>query len=132
MPATATAREQIFKCEICGNVVEILDAGNESLVCCDEPMCLMEASHEDKGAEKHLPVAESTVDGIIVKVGDVPHPMEKEHHIQWIEVVDGDRVVRVYLKPGQDPQAVFAGIPVGVILREFCNVHGLWETTYQP
>ncbi len=121
-------RKQIYKCEACGNIIEVLEGGDGTLVCCGEDMILFDESTTDKGKEKHVPVIESAGDGIKVKVGSDPHPMEEKHYIQWIEVIDGDKSCRHYLKPGQAPETVFKGLPQNVTAREYCNVHGLWKS----
>jgi superoxide reductase len=107
----------------------VLHGGEGELVCCGKPMILFEAKTEDKGQEKHVPVIEKTADGVKVKVGDVPHPMEDQHYIEWIEIMDGDNHHRHFLKPGDDPEAFFPGATNVVKAREYCNVHGLWKTS---
>ncbi len=118
---------QVYKCMVCGNVVEVLHAGRGQLVCCGQPMRLMEIKKEEEGKEKHLPVVDVS-DTVNVKVGSVPHPMEENHYIEWIEVVTGDKVCRKQLKPGDVAEASFKVEGVKSV-RAFCNVHGLWETT---
>lgn len=119
---------QIYKCEKCGNVTEVVNAGKGQLVCCGEPMVLMEEKVADAGTEKHLPVVEQTGENAYtVKVGDVPHPMAEEHFIQWIEVVTKSYAERAFLAPGQEPRAEFALNEKPVSVRSYCNVHGLWE-----
>ena len=122
------AKLEIYKCEICGNVVEVLDGFDAPLVCCGEEMSLYEAKKTDEGKEKHVPECERADDGLNVQVGSTPHPMKDEHYIQWVELVDGDETRRVFLKPGQEPKASFCCVGENVKVREFCNVHGLWET----
>ncbi|MFW5750824.1 MAG: desulfoferrodoxin [Planctomycetota bacterium] len=127
---TATKPAQIYKCDLCGNIVEVLHGGSEALVCCGENMKLQTTKTEDKGAEKHVPEC-SVVDGKLqVQVGSTPHPMEDEHFIEWVEVLTEDAVQRVHLKPGQDPKAIFPDVPTKATVREFCNVHGHWETSF--
>ena len=121
-------RRQIYKCEACGNIVEVLEGGDGQLVCCGDDMKLFSESSTDQGKEKHVPVIESAGDGVKVKVGSNPHPMEEKHYIQWIEVIDGDDSCRHFLKPGQAPESVFKGVPQSVKAREYCNVHGLWKS----
>lgn len=120
-------RREIYKCEACGNIVEVIDGGGADLVCCGENMQLLEGSTTDEGKEKHVPVIESFAEGIKVKVGDNPHPMEEKHYIEWIEIIDGDTSHRQYLKPGQSPEAIFTCADVNVTAREYCNVHGMWK-----
>jgi superoxide reductase len=123
-----TQKKQIYKCDVCTNIVEVLHEGAGELVCCGEPMKLQEPKHEDQGQEKHVPIMEKQGDKIIVKVGDVPHPMEEEHFIEWIEIIDEfDRATRKFLKPGQEPKAEFQLTNEIKKIREYCNVHGLWE-----
>jgi len=122
-----TKREQIYKCGICGNIVEMLHTGQGELVCCGEPMKLFEENTVDAAKEKHVPVVEKTADGYRVTVGSTLHPMEEKHFIEWIEVLADDKVYRQYLKPGGKPEAVFCISAAGVTAREYCNLHGLWK-----
>lgn len=122
------AQNQIYKCSICGNIVEVLFAGGGTLVCCGKPMELLGGKTEDVGYEKHVPVIEKTDGKIKIKVGSVPHPMEKEHYIQWIEIIANGRVYRKFLDPGDTPEAEFEiNNANGLIVREYCNIHGLWK-----
>ncbi|MGB3212490.1 MAG: desulfoferrodoxin [Desulforhopalus sp.] len=121
-------RRQVYKCDACGNIVEVLEGGDGELVCCGEDMKLFEESSTDEGKEKHVPVIESAGDGVKVKVGSNPHPMEEKHYIQWIEIIDGDNSCRHYLQPGEAPETVFAGAGENVTAREYCTVHGLWKS----
>ncbi len=120
-------KNQIYKCNICGNIVEILEAGEGKLVCCGQPMELLLEKTEDKGREKHVPVIEKKDKGVKVKVGSDPHPMEKDHFIQWIEVRSNGRVFRKELKPGEKPEAEFNIKSDKIEAREYCNIHGLWK-----
>lgn len=123
-----TKRLEVYKCEICGNIVELLHAGKGKLVCCGQPMKLQIENTIDASKEKHVPVIEKTADGIKVKVGSIAHPMEENHYIEWIEVVtDDNKLCREYLKPGTQPEALFCSVGVNVIAREYCNIHGLWK-----
>lgn len=121
----------IYKCRSCGHVVEVLHAGVGDLVCCDQPMELQKANTVDAAQEKHVPVVEATDGGIKVRIGSVPHPMETEHYIEWIEAIAKDgRVMRKSLKPGDAPEADFClGIDELAVAREHCNLHGLWQTS---
>ena len=119
--------KQVYKCNICGNIVEVLHAGGGKLVCCGQPMELLEGKKKEEGTEKHLPVIEMTEAGTRVRVGSVPHPMEENHHIEWIELIAGDKVFRKFLKPGEGPEANFEVKEEAVSAREYCNVHGLWK-----
>ena len=132
-----TRLRELYRCEICGNVVEITHEGAPALVCCEQPMTKLEARTEDQGQEKHVPVVSETDTcpccgskecGVIVKVGDVEHPMEDKHYIKFIEVLTGDRVLRVELSPGEKPEAAFCVKKEDITeVREFCTVHMLWE-----
>ena len=102
-----TERLQVYKCDICGNIVEVLHAGGGELVCCGQPMALVKENTVDASKEKHVPVVERTADGFKVKVGSVAHPMEDKHWIEWVEVIADGKVYRQFLKPGQAPEAVF-------------------------
>ena len=123
-----TERSQIFRCNVCGNIVEILHVGGGELVCCNQPMEQLKEKTEDAGKEKHVPVFENTATGTRVKVGSVPHPMEEEHYIEWIEILADDDVYREFLKPGDKPEAGFDLKKDGIIAREYCSVHGLWKS----
>ncbi len=120
----------IYKCAMCGNVVEVFVEGDGELVCCGEPMILMDERNKDGAGEKHLPVVEPTANGILVKVGSVPHPMDPDHWIQFIEVMTNNNYVcRKELSPGDKPEAEFKVSQNEVkLVREFCNKHGLWAT----
>lgn len=120
-------RLQIYKCELCGNIVEVLHGGAGELVCCGEAMKLYEENVTDAAVEKHVPASEPAEHGIKVMVGSVAHPMEEEHYIEWIEVVADGKAYREFLKPGDAPEATFCVEAENVALREYCNVHGLWK-----
>ena len=120
-------RLQIYKCPLCGNIVEVLHVGGGELVCCGQPMKLIIENTVDASREKHVPVIEKTADGVRVKVGSIPHPMEDKHFIQWIEVIDGEVLYRRFLKPGLAPEAAFPLKAEKVEAREYCNLHGLWK-----
>ncbi len=121
-----TEKLQIYKCEVCGNIVEMLHAGAGQLVCCGEPMKLCRENTVDAAKEKHVPVIEKTATGIKVKVGSVPHPMEQAHYIEWIEIVADGKAYRKFLNPGEAPEAIFEIKADKVTAREYCNLHGLW------
>lgn len=120
---------EVYKCELCGNIVEVLHGGKSPLVCCGQDMKLMKENTVDASKEKHVPVIEKTEKGIKVKVGAVPHPMEEKHFIEWIELVADGKVFREYLKPGMAPEATFClcFTPKTLEAREYCNLHGLWK-----
>jgi superoxide reductase len=122
-----TKVNQVYKCDVCGNIVEVLHAAVGELVCCGQPMKLLNEKTEDMGQEKHVPVVEKTDNGIKVKVGEVPHPMEESHYIEWVQVIDGEKVHRKFLKAGEAPEAEFEVKSENILVREYCNVHGLWK-----
>lgn len=124
-----TKRTQIYKCEICGNIVEVLHEGAGELVCCGRPMKLIVENTTDAAREKHVPVIEKTADGYKVSVGSVLHPMIDVHYIEWIELDADGQVFRKYLKPGDTPMAIFNVSAENVTAREYCNIHGLWKGT---
>ena len=123
-----TELKQIYKCNICGNIVEVLHTGAGELVCCGQPMQLLDEKTEDEGREKHVPVIEKTGDGVKVKVGSVPHPMEDAHYIEWVEVIANGKSCRKFLKPGDEPEAEFEIDAEQITAREYCSVHGLWKS----
>lgn len=124
-------REQIYKCEVCGNIVEVVHGGVGELVCCDQPMKLLDEQTADFATEKHVPVVEGIETGTHVIVGSTPHPMEDKHHIEWIQILTADgKSVRKFLQLGNTPDAQFcesAQAAKAGKVREYCNVHGLWK-----
>lgn len=120
---------QIYRCKICGNIVEVLHTGAGTLVCCGQPMELMKEKTEDTGLEKHVPVVEETEKGILVKVGSVPHPMEDKHWIEWVQIMVDGTIHRKFLKPGDKPEAEFKVKGKPDLVREYCNIHGLWKAS---
>jgi len=130
-----TKQKQVYKCNVCGNVVEVLHTGVGELVCCNEPMELMTAKDREEGTEKHLPVKEelpaescAVRDGFKIKIGEDEHPMEEGHYIEWIEIntVEG-RSGKKFLQPGDKPEVDFHTRKEVASARAYCNVHGLWE-----
>jgi superoxide reductase len=123
--------KQLYRCAICGNVVEVVYAGAEALVCCGEPMKLMIENSVDAAKEKHVPVIEGNEQSVTVKVGSIPHPMLAEHYIAFIELITkDDMVLRAELKPGMEPVAVFpVALSKVLYAREYCNLHGIWKNT---
>lgn len=121
---------QIYKCNVCGNIVQVLHPGAGTLVCCGQPMQLLKENSTDAATEKHVPVIEKTADGYTVKVGSAPHPMEEKHSIEWVEVITPDGTVYTkLLNPNEKPEAVFTGIKAdNVKARAYCNLHGLWKS----
>ena len=122
-----TEKLQIYKCEVCGNIVEMLHAGAGQMVCCGQPMTLFKENTTDAAKEKHVPVIEKTATGFKVKVGSVAHPMEEKHYIEWIEVIADGKAYRKFLNPGEAPEATFEIKAEKVTAREYCNLHGLWK-----
>ncbi|KPA16420.1 superoxide reductase [Candidatus Magnetomorum sp. HK-1] len=117
----------IYKCEICGNMVEVIHAGAGELVCCGKPMTYMKENTVDAAKEKHVPVIEKVAGGVKVKVGDVAHPMEDKHYIEWIEIIADGKAYRQFLNPGDTPEATFSIDAAQITAREFCNLHGVWK-----
>ncbi len=126
-----TKQNQIYKCNICGNIVEVLHEGEGQLVCSGQPMELLMEKTEDEGFEKHVPVIEKTETGIKVKVSSIPHPMEENHYIEWIEIIADGKSYREFLRPGDEPEVEFnIDTKVEEIeSREYCNLHGLWKNS---
>ena len=122
------ARLELYKCELCGNLVEVLHGGDGELVCCNEPMVLLKAKTTDEGKEKHVPVIDKIDGGIKVSVGLIPHPMEEKHFIEWIEVIADGNSYRQFLQPGQAPEAVFNLEADSITACEHCTIHGLWKS----
>ncbi|MFH2130816.1 MAG: desulfoferrodoxin [bacterium] len=118
---------QVYRCEICGNIVDVAHASGGQLTCCNQAMTLQVEKTSDQGQEKHLPVMEKKGDGLTVTVGSVHHPMEEKHFIEWIELISADGLSRKYLKPGQTPQSQFAAQAKLQKVRAYCNIHGLWS-----
>ncbi|MDP8238773.1 MAG: desulfoferrodoxin [Candidatus Hatepunaea meridiana] len=122
-----TALLQVYKCEICGNIVEVIHKGAGKLVCCGKPMIYLEESTTDAATEKHIPVIEKTEDGYKVTVGSVEHPMMEAHYIEWIELIADGVAYRKFLKPDDKPEATFCIEADNVSTRELCNMHGVWK-----
>jgi superoxide reductase len=120
-------RLEIYKCEVCGNIVEVVHGGKGELVCCGKPMVLQKENTVDAAKEKHVPVMEMGADGVKVKVGEVAHPMEEKHFIEWIEIIADGKAYRQFLNPGDAPEALFPVSPSAVTARAYCNIHGLWK-----
>jgi superoxide reductase len=118
---------EVYKCDVCGNIVEVLHGGAGELVCCGQPMKLFVENTVDAAKEKHVPAIEKTAEGFKVKVGSVPHPMEEKHYIEWVEIIAGGKTYRQFLKPGEEPEATFCIDADQIIAREYCNLHGLWK-----
>lgn len=121
-------QNQIYKCTTCNDIIEVLISGKGNFTCCDQAMELLEAKNKDEGQEKHVPMITKTDNGYLVKIGSVPHPMEKEHYIQFIEIIAAEQIYRQNLKPGQVPVAGFCIQAANITAREHCNIHGLWKS----
>ena len=120
-------RLEVYRCNICGNIVMVLHAGRGQLVCCNQPMELLQENTTDAAQEKHVPVIEKVEGGYKVKVGSVPHPMEEKHYIEWIELQADGKSYLQFLNPGEAPEAFFKVEAEKVSAREYCNLHGLWK-----
>ncbi len=120
-------RLQVYKCDLCGNMVEVLHEGAGELVCCGQPMKLMVENTVDAAKEKHVPVIEKVAGGVKVKVGSMAHPMEEKHFIEWIEVIADGKAYRQFLKPGDAPEATIMVEAKAISAREYCNLHGVWK-----
>lgn len=118
---------QVYKCEVCGNMVEVVHNSGGTLSCCGQPMKNIVENTVDAAKEKHVPVVEKVEGGVLVKVGSVEHPMLDNHYIEWIEVLTENKVYRKHLKPGEKPEALFKLDEEVVAVREYCNLHGLWK-----
>jgi len=119
---------EVYKCDVCGNMVEVIHVGGGELVCCGQPMSLLDEKTADSSTEKHVPVIEKTKSGYKVTVGSTLHPMTGEHWIQWIELTADGKAYRQFLNPGDQPVAEFCVDAKAVTAREYCNVHGLWKS----
>ncbi|WP_142414300.1 desulfoferrodoxin [Hathewaya massiliensis] len=123
-----TKLHEVYKCGVCGNIVEVMHGAGGELVCCGKPMTLKSELEKDGAGEKHVPVVEKIEGGIKVTVGEVEHPMGEEHHIEWIEAHTANKVYRKYLKAGEKPEAIFLIEEEVILVREYCNLHGLWAS----
>ncbi|MBR9704198.1 desulfoferrodoxin [Candidatus Pacearchaeota archaeon] len=123
-----TKLNEVYKCEVCGNMIEVVHASTGNLVCCNKPMILLTENSVDAATEKHVPTIEKTDEGFLVKVGSVEHPMEEAHYIEFIELMADGKIYRKYLSPGDKPEAEFYIQGDNIFAREFCNLHGLWKS----
>jgi superoxide reductase len=121
-------RLKTYRCEVCGNIVEVLHAGGGTLVCCGQPMTHLAENTVDAAQEKHVPVLEKTDQGYLVKVGSAAHPMEEKHYIEWVELIADNALHLAFLEPGGKPEAFFAVQARAVTARAYCNLHGLWKS----
>jgi superoxide reductase len=122
-----TKRLEVYKCDVCGNIVEVLHEGQGELVCCGQVMKLFKENTTDAAKEKHVPVIEKIPGGVKVKIGEVAHPMIDSHYIEWIEIVADKKAYRQFLNPGDAPEAIFMVEASDISAREYCNLHGLWK-----
>ena len=122
-----TKLNQVYKCDVCGNIIEMLNTGDGDPVCCGQNMVLQEEKTVDAAKEKHVPVIEKIKGGVLVKVGSVEHPMIDTHYIEWIEIQTDKKVYRKFLNPGDKPQAEFLLDEDVLNAREYCNIHRLWR-----
>ncbi|MGI6097803.1 MAG: desulfoferrodoxin [Dethiobacteria bacterium] len=124
-----TALQEVYKCDLCGNIVDVLHAGKGELVCCNKPMVLLQENTFDASKEKHVPVIDIKDEQVVVRVGSAEHPMEEKHYIEWIELIVDGRVMRQFLAPDDRPEAKFVVDVSGssVDARAYCNIHGLWS-----
>ena len=118
---------EVYKCDLCGNIVEVLHGGGGELTCCGEAMKLLTENTVDAAKEKHVPVIEKIDGGVKISVGSVAHPMEEKHYIEWIEIIADGKAYRQFLEPGQAPEAVFMIEAASITAREYCNLHGHWK-----
>ena len=117
---------RFYKCPICGNIVGLIEGDMQHINCCGKPMEEMVANTTDAATEKHIPVYEKVEDEIVVRVGEVEHPMEKEHYIEWVALVKDNKEYTVNLYPEQNAECRFKYIP-GSTIYAYCNKHGLWK-----
>lgn len=118
---------EVYRCDTCGKMVEVLATGGGTLVCCGKPMMLLTENSTDAAQEKHVPVVEAVEGGCKVTIGAVPHPMQDNHYIAWIELMADGQVLRRVLNPGDAPEATFCVQATEVAARAYCNLHGLWR-----
>ena len=120
---------KIYKCNVCGNIVEVVHSGKGELVCCEQPMEKLEEKSQDEGLEKHVPIITKTDKGYLVKVSSTEHPMQDDHYIEWVQLIADGNYCRKFLQPGDKPEAEFTiGEAKEVSAREYCNLHGLWQS----
>ncbi|OQY02394.1 MAG: desulfoferrodoxin [Desulfobacteraceae bacterium 4572_130] len=123
-----TQKNEVYKCKVCGNIVEILHQGKGTLKCCGASMSLLTENTVDAAQEKHVPKIEKIDGGVKISVGEIAHPMEEKHYIEWIEIIAGEKTSKQFLKSNQDPEAVFFTDDSNVTARAYCNLHGHWKS----
>ncbi len=121
-------RFDVFKCNECGSIVEVLNGSGCNPVCCGKPMGKLAENTVDAAHEKHVPVIEKIVGGYKVSVGAIAHPMEEKHYIMWIELLADGISYKKFLSSGDKPEAVFMVDTDTVCAREYCSLHGLWKS----
>ncbi|MEE4246315.1 MAG: desulfoferrodoxin [Kangiellaceae bacterium] len=121
-------KSEVYKCEICGNLIEVLHGSKSAIMCCGSAMSLLTENTVDAAKEKHVPAVERIENGVKVSVGQVAHPMEEKHYIEWIEIIDGEKLSRQFLNPHQKPEAIFVTDASDITVRAYCNLHGLWKS----
>lgn len=119
---------ELYKCEICGNIVEVNHPSTGTLSCCNQEMNLLTENTVDAALEKHVPVVKKIDGGFKVNVGIVEHPMVDNHYIEWIELISGDNVYTKFLNPGEKPEATFMIDVEDAKARAYCNIHGNWKS----
>ena len=123
-----TKQRQIYKCEICGNIIEVLHEGEGTLVCCGKPMVLQKENTVDASQEKHIPIIEKDKEGVIIRIGSIEHPMSPDHYIEWIEISTEKGTAKKFLNPGDKPEAKFPVKAKNIKARAYCNLHCLWKS----
>ncbi len=128
-------RFEVYLCEKCGNIVEIIKGGGSEIHCCGQPMKKLEPKTADPNTEKHVPSIEKKCRKFTISVGKKEsHPMSDDHFIEWIEIIAEDGIptqARYFLKPGEEPVAEFRVETNKAVIRSYCNKHGLWKNTYE-
>ncbi len=120
---------EVYKCDVCGNIVELFHVGKGTLVCCGKPMVLQSENTVDAAIEKHKPIINKLNDGYEVIVGSTLHPMTKEHYIEWVELIVGDTVYTKFFSPTDEPKATFkVSHSEDIVARAYCNLHGHWKS----
>ena len=120
-------RNNILKCNLCGNIIEVIEAHSDNLVCCGQDMNILQENIIEASTEKHIPAVEKTNGGILVKIGSIAHPMEEKHYIQWVEVISKNKSYKKFFSPNNKPEAFFPIEDDKLIVRAYCNLHGLWK-----
>lgn len=122
------AEVKFYRCNHCGNIVAVVKDGGVTPSCCGEPMELLEAGSTDAATEKHVPAVTREDGKLVVRVGEVAHPMLEEHYIEWVALAAEGRTCIKYLKPGDEPKVTFGACCAdGAIVYAYCNLHGLWK-----